>query len=178
VRAVDPRLLPLLHEITRHPEWAPGPPTDLDAHRAVATFDHLCVEVLRPGATPLFVTVNVERAPWTVQSIVIFDPATDEEPRVTHDEEEGAGEADLCRHVLAGSDAPFPADPELVEVNGPIHDPAHARAIARALVERPERFGLDRSSRPAINLDSPLSPVPDGTFCYPAVVYQGGPARR
>lgn len=175
ITVVDPRLLAPMLTIVRHPEWAPGSTADLHAHRAVATFPELCVEVLRPNLPPLYVAVDVDALPWTVKSIVLFDPATDEEPTVSYENGDPDGDPDTCRFVLSGSREPFPGDPSLVEVNGPIQDPAHAAAIARAIVEQPQLFGLDRSFRPAVNLDIPLRPTPAGTVCYPAVVYQGGP---
>jgi hypothetical protein len=174
ITVVDPRLRPAMVAISQHPDWAPGSTADLHAHRAVATFPELCVEVLRPALVPLSVTLDVDATPWEVKSIVVLDPATAAEPSVTYEDGDPDGDPDLCRFVLAGSGEPFPADPALVEVNGGVQDPQHAAAIARAMVAGPHAFGVDRTSRPAIN----LFPVESGlknVACYEATVFQGGP---
>lgn len=174
LQVVDTRLMPPMLAIAQHPEWAPGSTSDLNAHRAFASLDELCVEVARPNLLPLYVTVDVDPRPWTVKSIVVFDPATDVEPRVTYDSGDPDSQPDLCRGVLRGAGAPFPADSGSVEVVGGVREPAHARAIAQAIVANPSAFGIDRSSRPAINM-RPLDSAVEGRACYEATVFQGGP---
>jgi len=174
ITVVDTRLMPPILAIAQHPEWAPDSTRVLNAHRAFTSLDELCVEVLRPNLLPLYVTVDVESLPWTTRSIVVFDPANDEDPEVTYDSGDADSDPDLCRHVLAGSGAPFPDDPASVEIVGGVRDPAQAAAIARAIVSLPQAFGIDRSSRPAINL-RPLDSAVEGRVCYEATVFQGGP---
>lgn len=172
---VDPRLMPVMIEIAGHPEWAPGSTADMNAHLALPSLEDLCVEVSRPDLLPLHVTVDVESAPWTVKSIVILDPASDGSPEVTYDKgDDPDTQPDLCLSVLAGSGAPFPTDLTSIEVGGGIQDPTHGPVIAQAIVQDPRAFGLDRSSRPAINL-FPLASTTENQACYEAVVFQGGP---
>jgi hypothetical protein len=173
IRAIDARLLPPLLAIAEHPDWAPGSTSQLDAHLALTSGDELCVEVLRPNLLPLYVTVDTDAQPWTVKSIVVFDPATDASPQVTYENGDPDADPDTCRMVLGGSGEPFPHDPGSIEVVGGV-GPEHALLIARTLVSLPEAFGIDRSSLPSLN----VRPVEDGgedRACYDATVFQGRP---
>jgi hypothetical protein len=179
VTAADARLMPAMLDIARHPDWAPGSTADLNAHRAVAGVDELCVEVGRPDLLPLYVTLGIDVIPWSVRSIVVFDPAADSEPRETYNSGDRVSDPELCSALLRASGEAFTSDPTTVEVNGPIQNPIHALAIAEAIVQTPETFGIDRSLQPSINLLSVIQqPNPDERQCYYGVIYQGGPRAR
>jgi len=174
ITVVDARLMPPILEIAAHPEWALGDVSSLNASRALPSPRDLCVEVVRPNNLPLYVTIGVQATPWIVEAIVVYDAAHGPEPQTTYDSGRVDNQPDLCRHVLLGSGVPFPNEPTSVEISGGISRPEHVRAIAEAIVAAPERFGIDRSSQPSLNL-IPAFSADDRRACYEGVVYQGGP---
>lgn len=131
------------------------------------------MEVLRPDLLPLYVTVDTDAQPWTVKSIVVFDPAADHSPQVTYDNGDPDGDPDTCRMVLGGSGEPFPHDAGSIDIVGGV-GPAEAAVIAQAVVSLPEAFGIDRSSLPSLNV-WPVQSSVENRACYDATIFQGGP---
>jgi hypothetical protein len=171
----DVRLAPALLELANNPAWADGWTGPLTTGRARPSLRDLCVHVDRPGASPLFVTLDVERTPWAVRSVAIFD-AGDIGPRVTYQRDADV-EPDTCRGIVSATGEPFPDHPDGIPVNGPVSD-VDRRAIQAAVFSGPAAFGLDRSSAPSLALYPSERTDPPGRTCYQAIVYQGGPVSK
>jgi hypothetical protein len=167
----DPRLGPVLSQIVANPDWADGAVTDLSVAQSLPSLDELCVEVARPGRPSLYVAVDVDEPPWRVGAMSMLD--ANEDLRISFEADDRESDGGLCWSVLLGTDLPFPADASGVELNGGLLDPAHGPAIQAALHAAPERFGIERTGMPAINVE----PMPAGEdrACYEGVVYLGGP---
>jgi len=165
----------VVDQVAAHPEWAPGPEVPIAVHTAVTSMSALCIAVERPPELTLYVSVDPSTSPWIVKAVEVFDPETDTEPRITF-EEADYPDADLCRFVVAGDREPFPEAAAQIGVQGGLNHPDHLPLIQQALFAEPERFGVDRTSRPSINVaPSNGSGVGPGIVCYSGVVYQGGP---
>ena len=152
----DTRLRPILAELKAHPDWLDQPIGNPDVLALVPSIDHLCLALRGTEAGDIFVSILPDD-PWEVQSVAI--DRGDDGREITYD---SSGLADdVCAFVIFGRRDEFPESEDEIAVTGSVGGD-EARAIARAAFIDPEVLGLDRHGVPAIVVEDPSLPAPEG----------------
>lgn len=167
----DPRLDAVLAELHAHPDWLEAPlDASPDVIALIPGLDELCLALAGRSQTA-YLSIAPGH-PWSVRSVAVEAGGG---RRFTYDPEGRA--SDACRFVVHGRAERWPEDPGAIEVTGNV-EAGEAAAIAAAVHERPDRFGIDAHGVPAVVVGDRIEPAPPGWRCAEAIVYVGGPRSK
>ena len=172
---LDPRLGGVVQELGAHPEWVGADAADtISVTRSFPVAGAVCLGLATPGGPPAFAEVVLRNGRPALRSVAIIEEAG---PRLTlvREEPPEAAQPEICAFVAFELDAPPPADPDEIEVNGGLIEPGDAVLLQQALFEHPEQFGAPPTGGRSINVHPHPASASGDADCYSGVVFVSGP---